>query len=88
MRLINVEDSVQGHGRKVALIALNINELELLHSFASKLKKDIPNNGTFQRIYGVSSQMTKDLGKAIGALEKAGVRKAEKVYPLDNTGVK
>lgn len=87
MRLIDVQNSNQGHGRKVAMITLNVNELALLQGMASELGETLPRRGPTLRLRAVARQMSKEMKEAVVELERAGDTKSKLVYPHDNKAV-
>lgn len=88
MRYRVVENAPQGHNKKQAWIALNINELDLLSSMALKMAQTLPKSGPTARVQQVARAMHQDMEKAIQELEKAGIddRSKEK-YPFDDRSV-
>lgn len=87
MRLLNIEDSNQGHGRKVALVCMNVNELALLQSFASELGESLPKHGPTARLRAVARQMTKEMASAVKQLEDSGDKKSKLVFPHDDKAI-
>lgn len=88
MRHRIVEDATQGHNKKQAWIALNINELDLLAGMAAKLAGDLPTTGPTQRLQSVAKEMSKEMQRSIRELEKAGIdKRSQEKYPFDNRGV-
>jgi len=87
MRLLNIEESNQGHGRKVALMCMNVNELSLLQSFASELGESLPKHGPTARLRAVARQMTKEMAHAVKELEESGDKKSKLVFPHDDKSV-
>ena len=73
MRLINIEESNQGHGRKVALVCMNVNELALLQGMASELGETLPKRGPTYRLRMVARQMSKEMGEAIEVLGETNI---------------
>lgn len=87
MRLINIEDSNQGHARKVALVCLNVNELALLQGMASEMGESLPKRGPTARLRAVARQMSREMKEAIIELEKSGDKKSKLLYPEDDKGI-
>lgn len=88
MRYRVIENAPQGHNKKQAIIALNINELDLLAGMAEKLSLELPKQGVTARLQAVAKQMSQEMKKAIKALEQAGIDKRSKEkYPYDNRSI-
>lgn len=87
MKLVNVEESNRGHGYKVAMIALNINELALLRGMASELGETLPKRGPTARLRAVARQMAKEMGDSIEQLENSGSKQARLLYPGNQKSV-
>ena len=88
MRYRVVEDAPQGHGKKQAWIALNINELDLLTSMADEMATRLPKTGPSARLQQVAKALRNEMKRAIEELEAEGIddRSKEK-YPYDNRAV-
>lgn len=88
MRLKLVENAPQGHGKKQALIALNINELDLLAGMAEKLSQSLPKSGPSARLQNVAKGMRTEMRRAIAELEKEGIdERSKQKYPYDDRSV-
>ena len=88
MRLKLIDNHSQGHGKKQALIALNINELALLQGMALEMSNTLPSTGPTKRLQMVSRQMSMEMQKAIKALEESGIDdRTTKLYPYDDRAV-
>lgn len=88
MRLKLIENHSQGHGKKQALIALNINELALLQGMARQISANLPKNGPTKRLHMVAKSMANEMQAAIVELEKSGIDdRTNKLYPHDDRGV-
>lgn len=87
MKLLNIAESNQGHGRKVALMCMNVNEMALLQSFASELGESLPKYGPTARLRAVARQMTKEMTHAVKALEDSGDKTSKERYPFDEKAI-
>lgn len=88
MRYRIVENAPQGHGKKQAWIALNINELDLLSSMALQMLHNLPKTGPTSRVQQVSRHMHQEMQRAIAELEKSGIdERSKEKYPFDNRAV-
>lgn len=81
-----IEPSNQGHGKKIARIDLNINELYLLAGMAQQIKENVPKHGATWRLYHVAKQLHQQMQTAMKELEKHEDR-TEKLYPHDDKSV-
>lgn len=88
MRHLNVVEQPQGHGKKQILIALNVNELELLASMASKIASTLPDTGTTKRLHSVAKSMAKEMHKSVRVLEAEGRdKRSTDRFPKDDRAV-
>lgn len=87
MRLLNIEDSTRGHGYKIALICLNVNELALLQGMASEIGETLPKRGPTARLRSVARQMSSEMGEAIKELDKSSSKQAKLLYPEDSRSI-
>lgn len=87
MKLLEIVDANNGHGRKIAVIGLNINELMLLRDTAIELGSKLPKVGVTSRLGGVCRQMSVEMTKAIKELEESGAKPAKLNYPEDEQAV-
>lgn len=88
MRYRVVENAPQGHNKKQAWIALNINELDLLSFMALKMAQTLPKGGPTARLQQVAKAMHKEMEEAIRELEKAGINdRSKEKYPYDDRAV-
>lgn len=88
MRLKLIDNHSQGHGKKQALIALNINELALLQGMAREISNNLPKYGPTKRLQMVSKHMADEMKAAIVKLEAEGIEdRTDKLYPHDDRAV-
>jgi hypothetical protein len=87
MKFVNVEESRQGHGRNVAIIHLNVNELNLLQSMSQHYSETLSKHGPTRRLQAVAKSMALEMKEAITVLEESGDKKSLLPYPLDNKAI-
>ena len=88
MRYRVVENAPQGHNKKQAWIALNINELDLLSSIALKMTQTLPKGGPTARLQQAPPPPPPAMEEAIRELEKAGINdRSKEKYPYDDRAV-
>ena len=88
MRYKYIEDASQDHNKKQILIALNINELNLLCGMSAQIAANIPRTGQTKRLHQVAKQMTKEMAISIKELHKLGVEEiSELKYPYNEKSI-